>query len=624
MRRAMADAEVGDDDYGEDPTVRALEEAFAARVGKPAALFVPSGVMANQIAVRVLSRPGTAVVAGRRQHVVAYEYGAAAMNAGIQFIELDDTRRHARSAGDVRWARQAAAHHQPDGVAGGDREHAHGRLGGAVGARRAARARRGGRRRPDPHGRGAALQRRGRDGGPGGALGGGATTVMCCLSKGLCAPVGSLLAGPDGRDCRGATGPQAPGRGHAPGRCARRRRAWSPSARWSSACPRTMPGRPGWPTRWRSAGRARSTRGACARTSSRSATAKPDKLLAHLEGHGVLAHAIAPGTVRFVTHHDVDDAGIARAIDGLAGRARSWRMKVRIGISGGGESAGPEALVGLARAIGDTGFDSLWLPEVLTRPGPDPLVGLAWVAGACPGLKIGTTMLLPGAQSGLAGQGGGHPRPAVGRPLPPHLRARARPGRRALGHRHPDGGARAAQMEDALPVLRRLWAGEVVSHEGIAGSFADVSVSPRPVQDPFDVWLGGNVPSALERCGRLADGWIPAFCTPADAAAGKEVIDRVAAEHGRAISPEHFGVSLAYAPEGADLAPLASTPLARPCPRATARRDHPGRPVKGLRAMIERFFEVGFSKFIVRPLGPPEDWRAELEAWPEAVGDLQT
>ena len=55
MRRAMAEAEVGDDDYGEDPTVRALEEAFAARVGKPAALFVASGVMANQIAVRVLT-----------------------------------------------------------------------------------------------------------------------------------------------------------------------------------------------------------------------------------------------------------------------------------------------------------------------------------------------------------------------------------------------------------------------------------------------------------------------------------------------------------------------------------------------------------------------------------------
>src|SRR5919109_4138610 len=82
MRRAMAEAEVGDDVYGEDPTVNALEEAFAARVGKPAALFVPSGTMGNQIALRLLATPGTAVIAGRRQHVVLYENGAAARNTG--------------------------------------------------------------------------------------------------------------------------------------------------------------------------------------------------------------------------------------------------------------------------------------------------------------------------------------------------------------------------------------------------------------------------------------------------------------------------------------------------------------------------------------------------------------
>jgi probable F420-dependent oxidoreductase len=297
-------------------------------------------------------------------------------------------------------------------------------------------------------------------------------------------------------------------------------------------------------------------------------------------------------------------------------------MKVRIGISGGGESAGPEALVGQAGAIVDHGFDSLWLPEVLTRPGPDPLVGLAWVTGACPGLKIGTTMLLPGRNLvWLAKAVGTLDQLSGGRFLLTFV-----PGLGLGGESSAIGiptATRAAQMDDALPVLRRLWAGETVSHEGVAGSFADVSVSPRPVQDPFDVWLGGNVPSALERCGRLADGWIPAFCTPADAAAGKGVIDRVAAEHERTISPEHFGVSLAYAPEGADLAPLAATPLAR---RARGRPLEEIIPVglKGLRAMIERFLDVGFSKFIVRPLGPPEDWRAELEVLADAVGDLQT
>ncbi len=297
-------------------------------------------------------------------------------------------------------------------------------------------------------------------------------------------------------------------------------------------------------------------------------------------------------------------------------------MKVRIGISAGGESLGPDAMVALAQGIAGTGFDSLWLPEVLTRPGPDPLVGLAWVSGACPGLKIGTTMLLPGrnlvwlakAVATLDVLSGGH------------FLLTFVPGLGVGGERSAIGipsAARAEQMEDALPVLRRLWAGDVVSHEGPAGSFTDVSVSPRPAQDPFDVWLGGNVPAALERCGRLADGWIPAFCTAADAAAGKVVIDRVAAEHGRAISPEHFGVSLAYAPEGTDVAALASSPLAR---RARGRPLEEIIPVgrQGLRSMLEQFLEVGFSKFIVRPMTPPGDWRAELEHLADAVGDLQT
>ena len=297
-------------------------------------------------------------------------------------------------------------------------------------------------------------------------------------------------------------------------------------------------------------------------------------------------------------------------------------MKVRIGISAGGESLGPDDMVALARAITESGFDSLWLPEVLTRPGPDPLVGLAWVSGACPEMKIGTTMLLPGRNlvwlakavgtldvlSGgqflltfVPGLGVGAERSAIGIPT----------------------AERAAQMEDALPVLRRLWAGEVVSHEGPAGSFSDVSVSPRPAQDPFDVWLGGNVPAALERCGRLADGWLPAFCTPEDAAAGKVVIDDVAVAHGRAISPEHFGVSLAYVPEGTDVGALASSPLAR---RARGRPLEEIIPVGrgGLRSMLERFLEVGFSKFVVRPMAPPEEWSRELEQLADEVGDLQT
>jgi probable F420-dependent oxidoreductase len=297
-------------------------------------------------------------------------------------------------------------------------------------------------------------------------------------------------------------------------------------------------------------------------------------------------------------------------------------VKIRIGISAGGESLGPDAMVALGQQVAKTGFDSLWLPEVLTRPGPDPLVGLAWVSGACPGLKIGTTMLLPGRNLvWLAKAVGTLDRLSGGRFLLTFVPGLAIGGeKRAIGI---PTAERGALMDDALPVLKRLWTGEAVSHHGPSGSFSDVCISPVPVQDPFDVWLGGNLPEALDRCGRLADGWLPAFCSPEDAAAGKAVIEEVAAGHERSISPEHFGVSLAYASEATDLDALASSPLAR---RARGRPLDQIVPVglSGLRTMLERFCDVGFSKFIVRPLAPPPGWGGELERLAGAVADLQT
>src|SRR5688500_20250558 len=83
MRRAMAEAEVGDDVYEEDPTVRTLEERTAALFGHEAALFVPSGTMGNQIGMRLVCEPGQEVLCDADAHVVTYEMGAAAAIFGI-------------------------------------------------------------------------------------------------------------------------------------------------------------------------------------------------------------------------------------------------------------------------------------------------------------------------------------------------------------------------------------------------------------------------------------------------------------------------------------------------------------------------------------------------------------
>jgi len=293
-------------------------------------------------------------------------------------------------------------------------------------------------------------------------------------------------------------------------------------------------------------------------------------------------------------------------------------MKVRIGVGAAGASSTPEALGELVAAIDELGFDSLWLSEVLTGPVIDPAVGLAWAAASNPRVKLGTTMLLPGRNVlRLAKQLASLDVLCRGRllvTLVPGLTYP--PEREAIGV---EPKQRGAVIDEALPLLRRLWAGETVSHEGAAGTFHDVKLSPLPVQKPLEVWLGGNVPSALERCGRLSDGWLPSLCTPEEAAAGRVVIEEAAAKAGRSISSEHFGMSIGYASKPID--PATARTMAARRPRSLELTPV-GLPA--LRQLIERFIAVGFSKFVLRPVVPPASWRAELDALAGAVGDLQT
>jgi threonine aldolase len=197
MREAMARAEVGDDVYGEDPTVNRLQERVAALLGKPAALFFPSGTMANQAALRLHTRPGDVVIAARDAHVLRAEAGAASALSGLQIRSIG--RRGVFGADELR----AALH--PDDVHVAPTtllaaENTHNFAGGRVfptellaGAARAARE------------AGLALHLDGaRLWNAAVALGvelrtlaAPFDTISVCLSKGLGAPVGSLVAGSD-------------------------------------------------------------------------------------------------------------------------------------------------------------------------------------------------------------------------------------------------------------------------------------------------------------------------------------------------------------------------------------------------------------------------------------------
>jgi threonine aldolase len=317
MRTAMYEAEVGDDGYGEDPTVAALEEAYAERVGKPAGLFVPSGTMANQIALRVLCRPGALVIAGARQHVVVYEAGAAAANAGVQFHVVDDAEG-TFDPRSVTWVRDAVAHHQPPPglvcventhMPSGGRPWSLSALDEVVEAAG-----------PLPlHMDGARLfNAEVATGEPAAAAAARATTVMSCLSKGLCAPIGSVLAGSEEviaearvvRQRLGGAMRQA-GVVAAAGLVALRtmvERLAEDHARARRLAAMVA-------DRWPGAG--------CdaADVPTNIVVFRHDDtraLLAHLHANGVLAGTIAPGVVRFVTHREVDDGGLETVAKALA------------------------------------------------------------------------------------------------------------------------------------------------------------------------------------------------------------------------------------------------------------------------------------------------------------------
>ena len=195
MRKAMAEAEVGDDVYGEDPTVNRLEGRAAEVLGMEAALFVPSGTMGNAIALRILTQRGDEVLVERRSHVVRYELSGMSVLSGAMPRMADAPGGHL-TAEHVRAAVAPRAYYKSD-VGLVVLENTHNLGGGTVQRVDEVKtvltaARECGFR---VHVDGARIWNAAVAlGVPPAALVAGADTVMACFSKGLCAPVGSVLA----------------------------------------------------------------------------------------------------------------------------------------------------------------------------------------------------------------------------------------------------------------------------------------------------------------------------------------------------------------------------------------------------------------------------------------------
>src|ERR1700743_919124 len=276
-------------------------------------------------------------------------------------------------------------------------------------------------------------------------------------------------------------------------------------------------------------------------------------------------------------------------------------MKVRFGI-GLGLNTPADQLAPIVYHLETSGVDSLWFSELVYSPAVDPVVGMAYALARTERLKVGTSVaVVPGRHPvWVAKQLASLAAVAPKRVLPVFGLRSAIPAEREV-FTVPEG-ERAAVFDESLRILRAALVDQPASYNGRYFTVTAAAVAPRP-NPPLDIWLGGSAPAAFRRIGALADGWLGRFLTRARAGAGRRppAIERAAAEAGRQIEPDHFGISLAVA-DGELPAELA----------AGVRRRRPDVDPAELVAagwgqlhrQLDAYLDAGLTKFVIRQASP--------------------
>lgn len=294
-------------------------------------------------------------------------------------------------------------------------------------------------------------------------------------------------------------------------------------------------------------------------------------------------------------------------------------MKFGVGLGVRTAVSEPGSFGHIVDVLEELRFDSLWLSDRATGGSLDPISALAFAAGRTTRLKLGTsTLVVPGRNpvllarelASLDSLSGGRFLPAFG------LGTADPREHEAFGVQRRERGA---WFDEAVPLIRRLWQEDSVSHSGPRFTVTDLSVRPKPV-GRMEIWIGGRSPREYDRAGRLAQGWLGSFQTPDESGFARTQIEEACVRHGRGIDDDHYGMVLLYA----------RTAIGPPV-RAFAAAARPDLPVADLvptgeaelRAMVGAYVAHGITKFVLIPAGVPDSWDDELDWLAPVVRDLE-
>lgn len=273
-------------------------------------------------------------------------------------------------------------------------------------------------------------------------------------------------------------------------------------------------------------------------------------------------------------------------------------MKIRFGVGLGAGSSLSDFSRIVDRLKSD-GVDSLWLSEHIYSDAVDPFIGMAHALSRTTRLKVGTSVaVLPGRHPVLVAKqlvslAGLAPR----RVLPVFGLQPARSEEREL-FPAPEG-RRGALFDESLELLRASLGGEAAGFDGEYLAVRSARIAPLPAR-PLDIWLGGSAPAGLRRAGRYGDGWLGSFMSPEAAGRARETIRAAAAEAGREIESDHFGISLTVAQDGI---PKELTEAVRRRAPQSDPRDLVAAGWPELHRLLDAYTAAGLSKFVIYSAG---------------------
>ena len=282
-------------------------------------------------------------------------------------------------------------------------------------------------------------------------------------------------------------------------------------------------------------------------------------------------------------------------------------MSVRIGLGiAGFPFSGPDGFWEWVDLCEDSPVDSLWLSErlVSSQPQLEPMTVFGALAGRTRRLKFGmnATVLPLRDPLILAKECATVDYLSNGRLLPAFgVGGEQAPEFRATG-RSPSG--RGAIADEVLEIMRRLWSEDNVTFEGRHFRYRDVTISPKPVQRPLPMWIGGSSPAAIRRTATLGTGWLAGLQTPKQVVPVIAAIKGATAEAGRTIDDDHYGAGFPFRFGTADDEAVQRTAAA--LQRAGLGLDPSDYLAVGganeIFARAREYVEVGVSKFVLRPI----------------------